>query len=729
MHVTFAALSIRYTMMKRIPLWVAFGLITAAAWAQQKANDPVLLTVADQPVTRSEFEAIYKKNNKNAPVDKESLDEYLNLFIDYKLKVHAAMEAGMDTAAKFKNELKGYRAQLARPYLIDRNLNEQLIQEAFDRSKEEVRASHILVNLAEDASPQDTAAAWKRIMELRKRVIDGEDFAQVATSPGGSDDPSAKTNGGDLGFFTVLQMVYPFENAAYNTPVGEVSPPVRTKFGYHIIKVTDRRPQQGEMTAAHIMIRSVKDDSQEKQQAAEARIREAYDRIKSGELTFEQAALKYSDDNATNTKGGELPPFTTGKMIPEFEAKAFALKTDGAISEPFRTPYGWHIVKRIGHTPPPPFEEAKGDLKARIMRDSRSAITKDKFLDDLRKQYKYKAYPKNLNAVEKALDQTVFLKGTMVKDTLLRKDAEAEKVSRSDGEYARVIEGTLKNGHLIAPHGSQHGELTPAPDDTVVVRDTHLGWRLSAASKAKLNKPVLTIDRDNTTQADFLEWIEQRQRRGPAQPLAEFVKAQFDKFADEELLAYEDARLEEKHPEFRMLMQEYHDGILLFELTDQMVWSKAVRDTAGLEAFYQQHKNEYMYPVRYEATIYRCADEKTAKKARANWKKGKRGEALAATLNNGKDKPLVEVETGLFAKEDRPIIADVEAGLTPEKKIDGKVVFAEVDKVVQPTPKPLDEVRGSITAAYQDQLEKEWLNELRSKYPVQVNKDILYSIR
>ncbi|HRN38472.1 MAG TPA: peptidylprolyl isomerase, partial [Flavobacteriales bacterium] len=204
-------------MMKRIlSAWV-MGTAMLGAMAQDTAGDPVLMTVDGQPVSRSEFEAIYKKNNKDAPVTKEALDEYLDLFINYKLKVRAAEAAGLDTAVKFKTELMGYRQQLARPYLIDRGLNDQLMQEAFARKGEEIRASHILVSLAPDASPEDTLAAWKRIMALRARVAAGEDFAKVAQGPGGSDDPSVKTNGGDLGYFSVLQMVYPFETAAYGT--------------------------------------------------------------------------------------------------------------------------------------------------------------------------------------------------------------------------------------------------------------------------------------------------------------------------------------------------------------------------------------------------------------------------------------------------------------------------------------------------------------------------------
>lgn len=727
--VTFVALSMQPIMMKRIWFGAILGILTLGAYAQTAANDPTLMTVDGQPVSRSEFESIYKKNNKDAPVTKEALDEYLDLFINYKLKVRAAEVAGMDTAAKFRTELDGYRAQLARPYLIDRGLNDQLMHEAYARKTEEIRASHILVAAPEDASPEDTAAAWKRIMTLRARVVGGEDFAKVAEGTGGSDDPSAKMNGGDLGYFSVLQMVYPFESAAYNTPVGQVSQPVRTKFGYHIIKVTDRRPAQGELKAAHIMIRSVDADSPEKKAAAEAKINEAYKRIKDGELTFADAALTYSDDAATSAKGGELPPFTTGKMIPEFEAKAFALKHDGDMSEPFKTPYGWHIVKRLSYTPPPSYEEAKAELKTKISHDSRAEITRKKFLNNLRTEYHYKAFPRNMVAVEKALDTTVFKKGAVVMDTLLRKNAEQKEVVRKGLKYDRSITGTLKDGKMVSPYSRTEEKAEPSPNDSVVVRDMQQGWKNDHKRNAKMTKPVFTIDGRSYSQLDLLDYIEKKQRREPIQPLDTYVQNQYNSFVDDQLLAFEDSSLEKKYPDFKMLMKEYRDGILLFELTDQMVWSKAVKDTVGLEHYYELHKAEFLYPVRYDADIYTCANTAVSKQVRNLVKKGKKNEEVIKAVNKT-DSTAVRIQSGLYTKEEQPILKELAApGMTADMPMDGKVVFANLKQLVQPSPKPLDEARGLVTAAYQDQLEKDWIKDLRSKYPVKVERDVLYSIK
>lgn len=705
------------------------GLVVAgAAMAQDGANDPVVMTVDGKPVGRSEFEAIYKKNNKDAAVTPQALDEYLDLFINYKLKVREAEALGMDTVAKFRTELDGYRKQLARPYLIDRELNDQLIREAYDRSQTEMRASHILVQVGEEASPEDTAAAWKRIMALRDRVAKGEDMAAVAKSKGGSDDPSAQNNGGDLGWFSALQMVYPFETAVYNTPVGQLSQPVRTRFGYHIIKVTDKRPARGQVKVAHIMLRAASDATPERLADTERRIREIHQQVTSGAIPFAEAALKYSEDESSSTKGGELPQFGTGKMIEEFEDVAFGLKANEEVSAPFKTRYGWHIVKRLDAMPPPTYDQAKADLKSRISRDSRADITRRAFLNKLRDTYHYKPDPKAVKAVAALLDSTIFRKGAQVLDTLIRKDVVEGPFVRKDGRYKREINGTIKDGKLVNVRSRKHDDLAQTPADTVVVRDVHEGWSPDAAKAAKLTKPVFTIDGRSYTQADLLAYLKEKQRREAGRPFADYVEERFQQFADDKLMEYEDGRLEEKYPEFRLLMKEYRDGILLFELTDQKVWSKAVKDTAGLQAFHKAHERDFMWDTRYKGDLYSCANADVAKKARALYKKGKRGADLQAELTKVSALDLEHVN-GIWTAEEKPYLKGiVNVGLSDNFNVDGRVVMVDLQEVLPATPKTLDEARGLITAAYQDQLEREWIKELRGKYEVRVNKDVLYSI-
>ncbi|MBL0044059.1 MAG: peptidylprolyl isomerase [Flavobacteriales bacterium] len=722
-------------MMKSV-LASAVLLITLSTQAQKEpvkapvvSDDPVLMTVDGKPVTRSEFEAIYKKNNKDAAVTKEALNEYLDLFINYKLKVRAAEELGMDTVGKFKTELDGYRKQLARPYLIDRNLNDDLIKEAFDRSGIEVRASHILAQMPADPAPADTLAAWKKIMALRDRVNAGEDWASVASGKGGSDDPSAAKNGGDLGWFSALQMVYPFENAAYSTQPGQISKPVRTRFGYHIIKVIDRRPARGQMKVAHIMIRSTDQDSPEKQTLAKQKIEQVNDRLKSGEINFSDGALKYSDDESTNTKGGELPMFGSGKMIEEFEDVSFGLKQDGDVSGPFKTRYGWHIVKRLEYKAPPAFEEAKGDLKQKIARDSRAEITRQKFLSDLKTTYHAKTDEKALKALYPLVDSTIFKKGTTITDTLIRKDVVEGIVMHNGMKFRRELNGTLQGGKVVNVRSRKHDELKPSPNDTVIVRDVQEGWSYDRTKATKLTKNVFSIDGRAWSQQQFLGWLEAKQKREPMVSTPVYLQDRFKQFVDEEMLAHEDGQLETKYPEFRMLMKEYRDGILLFELTDQKVWSKAVKDTTGLQGYYEANKMNYLYDTRYDLDIYSCANDAVVKQMNALYKKGKRGMDIAKALNKDDKSALIDVESGVFTEEEKPMIKGVvKPGLTAGQVVDGRVVLVDMKKIVPPSPKPLNEARGLVTAAYQDQLEKDWIKELRAKYTVKVEQDVLYSI-
>ncbi len=705
------------------------GTETAQNSASPAAQaDPVLMTVDGKPVTRGEFEAIYKKNNKDVQVTKEALDEYLELFINYKLKVREAEVQGMDTVTKFRTELDGYRKQLARPYLIDRELNDALMREAFDRMQEEVRASHILVQLPPDPTPEDTAAAWKKIMALRDRVMKGEEFATVAKGPGGSDDPSAAKNGGDLGWFSALQMVYPFETAAYNTKVGEVSQPVRTRFGYHIIKVENRRPARGQVKVAHIMLRSTDQDTPEHQQNAETKINEIHQRITKGELTFADAAMRFSEDESSNTKGGVLPMFGTGKMIDEFEDAAFALKANDEMSAPVKTRYGWHIIKRLERQDPPTFDAAKAELKTKIARDSRAEITRRAFLDKLKKEYGAKVEKKNLTAIHPLVNANIFKKGETFNDTLIRRNMQEGVYSKDGVTYDRELVGMIKGGKLINVRSRQYEEHTQTVDDTIVVRSISQGWKYDRKKAEKLNKPVFTIRDRVYTQKDFLDFIEARQKRERETDIKQYVDAQLETFVDESLLAYEDSNLENKYADFRMLMKEYRDGILLFELTDRMVWGKAVKDSTGLEEFYAQNNSNFMWDTRYEADIYTCANAKVCKQVRDLVKKGVRGADLMAQVNKA-DPLALEIDNGLFTVEQRPYLKDLTTGMSKDIPVDDHIVVVDLKKIHPPAPKAIDEARGAITAAYQDSLEKTWLQELRAKYPVEVNKEVLYSIK
>jgi peptidyl-prolyl cis-trans isomerase SurA len=320
---------------------VVFGILTLVFSVAFGQKDPVILKVNGEKITKSEFLQIYLKNNPNPKYDQASMDEYMDLFKKFKLKVIEAEALGYDTIPKLKREFEGYKRQLAIPYLIDSAQNDSLVREAYFRTVNEVRCSHILVKLDPSATPADTLAAYNRILALKARIDKGEDFASVAKMKNGSDDPSAATNGGDLGYFTAFQMVYPFEDMAYKTAVGSVSAPFRTRFGYHILKTTGLRPSRGSIKTAHLMISVAKDADQATKDNAKKKVDEIYQKLTDG-AKWEEMVAMYSDDPGTSKKGGELPMFgsgTTQRMVPEFEEAAFAIKADGEFSATVKTNY------------------------------------------------------------------------------------------------------------------------------------------------------------------------------------------------------------------------------------------------------------------------------------------------------------------------------------------------------------------------------------------------------
>ncbi|MFM1932990.1 MAG: hypothetical protein RL226_2293 [Bacteroidota bacterium] len=650
--------------MNRLLTFIAAVFIVIATQAQT-GND-IVLTVAGENVTRNDFESIFKKNNRDSVITRASLDEYMELFINFKLKVKEARELGLDTNAAFTRELKGYRKQLARPYLIDNELLDELVQEAYERSKTEVRAAHILVKVEQNASPEDTLAAYNRAIKLRNRILAGEVFADVARSKGGSDDPSVRDNGGDLGYFSAFQMVYPFESAAFSTPVGEVSMPIRTRYGYHIVKTIDKRLARGEIKVSHIMVRTPTGNDPAVLAEAEAKIKEIYQKLQEG-ADFSEMAMRYSQDASTSKTGGELPWFGTGKMVEEFENVSFGLKNNGDVSEPFRSSYGWHIVKRIDYRPVASFEDSEAEIRKKVSRDSRADLTKASFLAKLRKQYGTTINAKALKPIYKAAAQDSAFSG---------------------------------------------------------------GNTLEVKKLKKLNKQLFSVDGSVYTARQFYDYLRETKVRKRDLTGKQIVDEQLAEYIDKQLVDYEDSKLESKHNDFRLLMNEYHDGILLFELTDKKVWSKAVKDTLGLEAFYAANQNKFMWKERITGATFSCATEAIAKQVTKMISKGKTPIEIKEELN--KDSNLnVILEESTWEKGDNELMNQVEwkPGTVSTVPFNGQFVVVQVVEVIPPVAKRLDEARGMITAEYQSYLEKQWIEELRTKYNFSVNRDVLYSIQ
>ena len=675
---------IQSPVMKSLISLVACGILGSASVllnaqvTDSATAETIILSVGEETVILGDFEHIFLKNNRDSVITQKALDEYLELFINFKLKVQAAEDLGMDTVSTFQRELAGYRSQLARPYLTNNDLLQDLVRQAWERKQEEVRARHILVSCSSEATPSDTLTAWKRAHALRTRVDQGEDFEIIAQSKGGSDDPSARENGGDLGWFTAFQMVYPFEDAAFRTAVGALSPLVRTRYGYHFLEVTGRRDARGEIRTAHIMIRSKSGDTDDAKDRAQSRIAQIHDLLGKG-VSWEESALKMSEDASTSSKGGELPWFSTGKMVESFEDAAFGLSNDGQISEPFQTSYGWHIVKRLEYRAPASFEASKRELEKKVSRDSRSELTRASFIKNLQVEHGFRL-------------QSSALKG------LTRVAAKQDSV-------------------FFPKHP------------------------VTGVRASDLSRTLLTIADETATLGDFVAHLNMAKIRNAEVGYATIIDRQLESWSEDLLMSYEDARLESKHDDFRLLMEEYHDGILLFELTDEKVWSRAVKDTTGLAAFHMAHTDDFMWGARADIRAFICTDASLAKKVRKAVKKGTDLSSLAAEANALN--PLAyRMEEGLFSKGENAwadrVLDDVANGVSSmnpkgitflEYTAGGdEVILVEVRELLDPRGKTLSEARGQVIAAYQDQLEADWIQELRAKTVIEVNLKALHSL-
>jgi peptidyl-prolyl cis-trans isomerase SurA len=637
--------------------------ILAQPGAGVAKSQQTVLTIDGETVSLEEFETIFKKNNRDSVITPASLDEYMKLYINFRLKVAEAKKLGLDTVAKFKNELAGYRTQLARPYLVDASMLDGLVQEGYNRLKEEVHGYHILVKCDPSAAPSDTARAYQKILQLRNEVLAGKtSFEEIAKRS--SEDPSAKDNGGDLGYFTAFQMVYPFETAAYQTKKGEVSMPVRTKYGFHIVKVTDRRAARGEIRVAHIMVRDKSEDTN----YSKSKIDEVYNKLKAGEKTFEELAGQYSEDGSSAKKGGELPWFGINKMVMEFEDSSFALKHNGDISKPFRTSYGWHIVKRLDYKPLASYEQLEKEIRGKVQKDSRAEKTKNAFLNKLKTEYGYAQNDVLLEKLIAAADSNVF-----------------------------------------------NGQWKP---------------------KKKLTKgSLITLNSQTIKGSDFVQYLNKKKsNRNKVSPF-DYVSNEFKNFSNEQVLKFEDSQLESKYPAFRMLMNEYRDGILLFELTDQKVWSKAVKDTAGLRVFHEQRKNNYMWPDRAQIAVFTCENANYSKTVREMLTSGDYPiEAIESEINLDNQQHVM-YDTGIYSEEDRPLLKMMDwkgNGKMNDKDLDvnGKFVVIKVIDFIPAGPKKLTEARGVITSDYQNYLEESWIESLKKdkEGKIIINKEILYSI-
>ncbi|WP_420573833.1 peptidylprolyl isomerase [Kordia sp.] len=656
-------------MKKSVQLFLIL-FVTFTSFGQSK-KDKVLFTIEGEPTYVSEFSRVYKKNlDIIDKKDQKEIEEYFDLFVEYKLKLKEAQNLNLDEKESYKKELGGYRKQLAKNYLTDNNATEQLVKEAYDRLQKEVKASHILINVSQDAAPKDTLVAYNKIMGIRKSILEGADFGEMAMSH--SNDPSAKGNKnipgnkGNLGYFSAFRMVYPFESAAFSTKVGEVSMPVRTQFGYHILKIEDVRDNAGEITVAHILLMDKKEG--ETKEDPEQKIKDIYTQVQAGG-DFGALAKRFSEDRSSGVNNGVLPKFGRGRLRSKaFEKVAFSLNTPKEISKPFKSEFGWHIVQLVSKHPMKSYEEEKSMLERKIKNDKRATAINTSILKKINRLY------------------------TITESENLRED------------FYKIADVTFFSRNWKKP-----------------------------TDAAFLQKTLFQIKDTKVTYDEFATHLLKNRSRATAKntDAKEFINRNYNQFKDAKLLAFYEGDLENVNDDFAAIYGEYRDGLLLFDLMETEIWEKAKTDTIGLEKFFNQNKKEYKWKKRVEAIIASCSQEDAAKKVQELLKAGKALDEIKQAVNKDK-KVNVIFSPGVYEEGHRnlPKGFKLEKGVSNIFN-DGKTDFTivKVNEIIPSSHKKLSEIKGKVISDYQVYLEKEWIKSLKENYKIKINKRVYRKLK
>lgn len=602
-------------------------------------SQDILFTVDGNGTTVDEFLYTFQKNQQ--AFTREDVEEYLELYVNFKLKVREARSLGMDTLPTYKSELESFKRQLVQPYLTEKGVTEALVEEAFQRQQEEIAASHILLRLPTNPTPEDTAVVYSRAMNIYNQATPAN-FPSLATRF--SEEPGAVTTKGYLGYFTALQMVYPFETIAYNTPVGEISKPFRTRFGYHIVHVSDRRPSRGKVEISHIMIRFQRDMTAADTAAIEEKIWEVH-QLAMENYNWEHLVESYSDDLNTKGKGGVLPAFGVGEMLPAILDVAFSLDTIGQVSDPVLTDFGWHLLRLENTVEPKPFEQVKSDLERKINRDSRSEKGEEVLLERLKHENGYREFA--------------------LCDSLRR--------------------------------------ISNVPSENTI--DSLKG----------IERAILQVGDDTQTLRDFAEFIATRNDQKP-------VHVMLDAFIGHVIKNEEIDRLPQKYPEYGYLLKEYREGILLFDIMTQQIWEPAEQDSVAIAQYFREHLAAYRTPERATLSIFEGSFTDSVKFRAAvdgyladSSYYQKREQQLASAFG------LKVVESGTFTNETSAYVGEVGLKFSGGKAI---VIWANTEARIP----ELQEIKGRVIADFQEYKEMLWVEDLRTKYEVKINKRNLKKI-
>ena len=643
--------------LKQLLSFLLLLLSTMSLSSQEK----VLFEVEGEPVYLDEFIYIYEKTNRNdANYSEASVNEYLDLYQKFKLKVKRARDMKLDTIEALQTELAGYRKQLANSYLSDDEVLKSLTREAYERMQTDVSFSHILIRVPTGANAALDDDAYRRALDALERLRAGEDFETVAKEV--SEDPTVRTNNGRIGYVTAMlpDGFYELETAIYTLPSRTYSRPIKTPLGYHVVIQNGKRPARGEVEVAQILIRNGSNKN------ARSIIYDIYDELRNG-ADFAQVARNRSEDKATAPRGGYLGFFGINKYDALFENTAFRLKEDGDISEPIQTKIGWHIIKRLSHKPVGSFEEMERSLEAKIKSDSRFEIAEEAMLDKIK-------------------DENDF-----------------EEMDWNRDRFLADVGADFLTYRWKAPQSFDNQTLFTLKNEPVKVSEFLQYLSKNAALRLRLNQ--------NT-------------------PVPEALEQLYGSFVEASLKEHEESQLEEKYPEFKALMREYSEGILLFEATKMSVWDRASNDTAGLREYFKEHRDDYMWPERALLETITITDQDPGVVQKVmNQVDKKSGQQLIKKFN--KKSESVRVQSEIIDREELdPDLEWMKNSVAEPFRPEGRDVtmIKKISEIIAPKRKTLDEARGYVIADYQDFLEKEWVASLREMYEVKVNEEVLSSI-
>ena len=627
------------------------GVIASVALASQGADkDPVLMTVAGEPVTLSEFEYLYHKNNQQQ-IEKETLEQYIERFVVYKLKVADARAAGIDTTRAFQEEFAKYRDDLASPYLVDSATIERLVEEAYARKTHEREVAHIMLSL--NSSPEATQATYARLDSIRSCILAGEDFGDLAEKY--SIDRSVSKNRGNQGYVSAGRFPIEFEIASFETPVGEISEPFATDYGIHIVKVLSERESQGEVLVEHILRLYPRDATDSVKNLKKLEMDSIYQAIVDG-ADFEEMAKAKSEDPGSAADGGRLQWFGTGVMVPQFEKVAFDLAV-GELSEPFETSYGYHIVKKLDSRGIGTLEENRDKLLRMINNDKRRNMPREAKIAQLKEKHKYKENAKFFKNLEKRLDATPY-------DSLL-----VEELKADDTEMFRIAK-----------------QKTPVSE---------VAQSLNPAAKF-----------ETSTQAMF------------------YIRTMMGKVADSKVTEYEKEDMKTSIPEYGNLVNEYYNGMMLYEISNRNVWGKANSDTVGMEKYFEENRANYQWeqPKFKGVVIYVTNDsvDELVKTAMAEMD----ADTLLVGLKN-RFRRDVRIEKVLVPQGENSVVDALVFGgervPSPQKRYEKYFLYE--GRIIE-APEDVADVRGVLTTDYQNKLESDWVEELRAKYPVTIDEKV-----